>query len=70
MPELIFKGWMAAHNISQRELAEFLGVSYTTINKKVNGKEDFSMAQARAIRAHYGCSAEVFLPLQRTELCD
>ncbi len=62
MPELVFKGWMATNKVTQRELAKLLGVSYQTINKKVNGKEDFTMPQARAIIKHYGCSADVFLP--------
>lgn len=63
MPELLFKGWMAQNKITQRELAAFLGVSYNTVNKKVNGHEDFTMEQARAIRSHYKVSADVFLPL-------
>lgn len=62
MPELTFKGWMAANKVSQRELAKFLGVSYQTINKKVNGKEDFTMKQARAIVEKYKASADIFLP--------
>lgn len=62
MPELAFKGWMAANRISQRELAELLGVSKQTICKKVNGKEDFTMSQVRIIVERYNCSADVFLP--------
>lgn len=63
MPELLLKGWMAENRVTQRELAKLLGISYQSINRKVNGKEDFTMAQARTIRTHYKVSADVFLPL-------
>lgn len=62
MPDLTFKGWMVTNRISQQELADFLGLTYKSINKKVNGHEDFTMDQARRIVEKYHCSADVFIP--------
>lgn len=62
MPELVLKGWMAAHRVKNKEIAELLGISQQSVSKKLNGYEDFSMAQARLIVQHYGVSADIFLP--------
>ena len=61
MTALKFKAWMVANRVTQRELAELLDLSLTSINKKVNGKEDFSLAQIRTICEKYGLSADIFL---------
>lgn len=62
MPELAFKGWMAANNVTQKQIAELLGISYGTANAKVNGKKDWTIAQLRILRSTYGVSADLFLP--------
>ena len=64
MPELAFKGWMAANNVSQKEIATLLGISYRTANAKVNGKQDWTIAQLRILKAHYGVSADMFVPCE------
>lgn len=64
MPELAFKGWMAANNVSQREIADLLGISYGTANAKVNGKKDWTIAQLRILKAQYGISADLFVPCE------
>lgn len=61
MAELKFKGWLVINGITQRELAEVLGISFQSVNKKVNGKEDFSMEQARKICNKYHVSADLLL---------
>lgn len=61
MSDLKFKGWLVINGITQRELAEVLGISFQSVNKKVNGKEDFSMDQARAICNKYHISADLLL---------
>lgn len=61
MDSLKFKGWMAENQISQRELMELLDLSMTSVNKKVNGKEDFSLAQIRIICEKYKLSSDIFL---------
>lgn len=64
MPELAFKGWMAANNVSQKEIATLLGISYRTANAKVNGKQDWTIAQLRILKARYGVSADMFVPCE------
>lgn len=61
---LRFKGWMVANKVTQGEIAELLGISLQSVNLKVNGKQDFSLAQVRAICERYGISADIFLPLE------
>lgn len=61
MDSLKFKAWMAAHKVSQKELCDLLDLSNTSINKKVNGKEDFTLLQIRKICEKYEVSADIFL---------
>lgn len=55
-----FKGYMAEHDISQTEIAEILGIAKENVNAKVNGRQDFTMAQVRILCQHYGISADDF----------
>lgn len=59
---LNFKGWLAANNIKQQEIADLLGISLTAANLKVNGKLDFRMPEVAMICDKYGISADIFLP--------
>ena len=61
MADLNFKAWLVINGITQRELAEVLGLSFQSVNKKVNGKEDFTLDQARKICKHYHISADLLL---------
>ena len=61
MDALKFKGWLAENKITQTELAEVLDLSMTSINKKVNGKEDFTLPQIKAICEKWSISADIFL---------
>ena len=61
MDSLKFKGYLAEHGITQTELAEVLDLSIQSINKKVNGKEDFTLAQIKVICQTYGISADLFV---------
>lgn len=61
MANLNFKAWLVINGITQRELAEVLGISFQSVNKKVNGKEDFTMDQARKICKHYNVSADLLV---------
>lgn len=60
MNTLKFKGFLAERQITQAQLAEVLGLSPQSVNKKVNGKEDFSLAQIKKICAEYGISADEY----------
>lgn len=64
VPRLTFKGWMAENHIRQNEIADILGLSLQSINLKVNGKQDFTLAQIAKICEHYHISADLFLPYE------
>ena len=55
-----FKAWLVENNISQRELAELLGISVVSVNRKLNNIEDFTVKQIRTICKKYGLSADEF----------
>lgn len=61
MDSLKFKGYLAEHGITQVQLAEVLDLSLQSINKKVNGKEDFTLAQIKVLCQTYGISADLFV---------
>lgn len=61
MNTLKFKAWMAENRITQREIMELLDLSGTSVNKKVNGKEDFTLPQIRTICQKYSISSDIFL---------
>lgn len=61
MGNLDFKGWLIANGHKQYELAELLGLTKTTLNKKLNGHSEFTISQVKTICEHYHISANIFL---------
>lgn len=59
---LKLKAWLVEHGIKQTELAELLDLDLSNVNEKLNGKQDFTLAQVRTICATYDLSADIFLP--------
>lgn len=57
---LKFKGFMAENGIKQAEIAELLGVDISNANLKINGKQDWTLAQVRAICEKYKISANEY----------
>ena len=55
-----FKAWLVENRISQKELAELLGVSVVAVNRKLNGVDEFTVRQIRTICEKYGLSADEF----------
>ncbi|MBR2549433.1 MAG: helix-turn-helix transcriptional regulator [Clostridiales bacterium] len=55
-----FKGYMAEHDIKQAEIAEILGIAQENVNAKVNGRQEFTLAQVRILCQHYGIRADDF----------
>lgn len=58
---LKFKGWLAEHGIKQSEIAELLDIDISNVNQKINGKQEFTVPQIRAICNKYNISADIFL---------
>ena len=59
---LSFKAWLVENNIRQTEVAKVLNISLQSVNMKVNGKKDFTLAQVKRLCEHYHLSADIFLP--------
>lgn len=57
---LKFKGYCAEHGIQQKEVAEVLGLSLVHVNRKMNGKEEFTLRQIKTLCQHYGISADEY----------
>lgn len=56
-----FKTWLVVKHIKQLEIANLLGVTLQTVNKKINGKSDWTLSEVRTICKVYGLSAEIFI---------
>lgn len=66
MPDITFKAWLVNNGISQTELAKLLGVSFTAVNAKVNGRSQWTLPQVKKICTKYNLSADIFV----RECCD
>ena len=57
---LKFKGFMVERQIPQKEVADLLGISLPTANKKINGKADFTLPEIKALCKNYDISADEY----------
>ena len=57
---LKFKAWLVENNIKQAEIASVLGISRELTNAKINGREEFTLAQVKTLCEHYKISADIF----------
>jgi transcriptional regulator with XRE-family HTH domain len=57
---LKFKGYCTEHQIKQKDIAELLNISVQSVNRKINGKEPFTLDQVKTICTHYGISADEY----------
>lgn len=57
---LKFKGYCAENKISQKEIAELLGIKQQNVNAKLNGRQDFTVSQIRTLCEHFGISADIY----------
>lgn len=58
------KAFLKLHGIKQKEVAEFIGVTNSTLSEKINGKLDFTFQEVLKICNKYrslGCQVSVFL---------
>ena len=63
-PGEIIKDEIIARGITQRELAEQMGVSYTVFNEILNGKRPVTTEYALLLEAALGTDANIWLGLQ------
>lgn len=55
-----FKGYCSEHNIKQYELADLLGITAQSVNRKLNEKEPFTLEQVKIICEHFKISADEY----------
>lgn len=55
------KGHMRYNNVPQRELAEAVGLTLSSLNAKLNGKSNFSSPEMIAIGEHLGLNGDQML---------
>lgn len=63
-PGEMIKDELEARGITQKELAQQMGVSYTVFNEIVNGKRPVTTEYALLLEALLGTSASIWLSLQ------
>ena len=63
-PGEMIKDELEARGITQKELAQQMGVSYTVFNEIVNGKRPVTTEYALLLEASLGTSASLWLRLQ------
>ena len=56
--------FLIPRNISQRKLAEHIGVEQTTVNRFINGRHSLSTVMAVKLAAAFGTSPEFWIKLQ------
>ena len=62
MEELLnLKAWMVVNKVTQIQFANALGVSKQTINKKINGRRNFTLAEIKALNKAFGVTANDFM---------
>ena len=49
-PYVKFKGWIREHGMTYATIAEFLGISRTTVALKINGQSDFLLSEIQALK--------------------
>lgn len=57
---LKFKGYCVEHRIKQLEIAEILGITLQSVNRKLNDNEPFTLEQVKKLCTHYGISADEY----------
>lgn len=64
--EMLLKEFLEPMGMSQRELADRLGVHYPRVNELVNGKRGVTTETALMLARLFGTSADLWLNLQAT----
>lgn len=62
MEELLnLKAWMVVNKVTQIQFANALGVSKQTINNKINGRRNFTLAEIKVLNKAFGVTANDFM---------
>lgn len=54
------KGYLVAHGIRQKEVADILGMTVSTFNNKLNGIGDFTISDVKKMCIELGIEADIF----------
>lgn len=55
-----FKGWLRENDLTYKDIAELIGNSVPTVNAKINGQSDFSLAEVNIIINKYDLDSSIF----------
>jgi len=55
-----FKAYCIEKHIKQRDIAELLGVSIGTVNRKLNNRSVFTLQEVKTLCVRYGISADTY----------
>ena len=55
-----FQGYLKENRITLRDIADLLGVTYSTVSSKNNGQADYKVSEINKICDHFGISSEIF----------
>ncbi len=59
--DMNFKAWLARNNITQTEIAKYLGISRTEMANKLYGRSHFTIPQIKKLKEKYDISTDIFL---------
>lgn len=54
-------GYLKAKQIKQEDVAKFLGIGRTTLNRKLNGTSEFKISEIKQIHEQFNVPIEKFL---------
>ena len=61
MNDMDFKAWLARNNVTQGEIARYLGISRNEVGNKVHGRSNFTIPQIRKLKERYDIDTDIFL---------
>ena len=61
MDDMNFKAWLSRNNITQKEVASYLGISRTEMGNKIRGRSNFTLPQIKALKEKYDINTDIFL---------
>ena len=63
--QMLLREFLEPMGLSQRDLANAIGVPYQRVNELVNGKRGISASTALRLAKYFGTTADLWLNLQR-----